>query len=753
MAFEPRFPRALNHWRTLAIVAGLCVSASQAGAQDLAYNGGKGSALIFENQINVSAAVPGTYYGMIGNAWGYGGIQMNDSVTARTGIFSIWDTTEMTTEYAYNATLDIKKHGRFGGEGTGAQFLFHYDWQYGTDYRCAYRVFPEPDGIHLRFNAFFYDASLGTWVYVVTYRANTGGTALQTDRFYSFAENYANTWGNRTATMSNAWMYSAGGGWTDLTGGWIFNIPPGDQPSQSNRPDFGQILTSSQGFRFHSDTDPATRTQAEWEAVSYAPSAAEAPIVIPYFLGCGNANAQGNWEPDGYWKDVAGDSQMRSNPAPVDASDVRNPAPQAVYQNLRKGSHFQYNLIGFLPNAEYHVRLHFVEDSATARGQRLQDVFINGGEVLGRFDIFKHAGAAHKAITRSFTAKADASGQILVEFKASAGSLLPEAVVSAITATEGRPAFRLEPRSSSIEVMRGFGTQTKETVLSLNGFSSPTHLAISGLPCGVTATFSPNPVTFDSGASAVSSTLTLASSPETRHEDRAHEREGGRVVLTASSEGRTVHVPLQVSVVAPSPTFVQANESTYVDAATSLQATYASAQVAGDLNVLAVQWQDTSAHVTSVTDSSGNAYTLAVGPTQNPDQPGTQAIYYASNIRSAEAGANTVTVTFDSPAAYPDVIIADYVGVRSLGTTAAAIGSTVTLDSGAVTTDSPNELLFSATNVPWWTDAPGTGYTQRFQSDWGNIIQDRVATTPGTYNATATQNGGAPWIIQLVTFK
>src|SRR4029079_14071803 len=50
---------------------------------------------------------------------------------------------------------------------------------------------------------------------------------------------------------------------------------------------------------------------------------------------------------------------------------------------------------------------------------------------------------------------------------------------------------------------------------------------------------------------------------------------------------------------------------------TALSVTYANAQVAGDLNVVVVGWEHPTAAVSSVTDSNGNVYTLAVGPTQN----------------------------------------------------------------------------------------------------------------------------------------
>jgi len=71
------------------------------------------------------------------------------------------------------------------------------------------------------------------------------------------------------------------------------------------------------------------------------------------------------------------------------------------------------------------------------------------------------------------------------------------------------------------------------------------------------------------------------------------------------------------------------------------------AQAAGDLNVVAVGWSDSTATVTSVVDSKGNTYTLAVGPTIQSGVA-TQSIYYAKNIVAAAAGANSVTVTFST---------------------------------------------------------------------------------------------------------
>src|ERR1051326_289295 len=52
--------------------------------------------------------------------------------------------------------------------------------------------------------------------------------------------------------------------------------------------------------------------------------------------------------------------------------------------------------------------------------------------------------------------------------------------------------------------------------------------------------------------------------------------------------------------------FVQTNYSTPQTPQTSVAVTYTLAQTAGNLNVVVVGWNDSAAHVTSVTDNKGN---------------------------------------------------------------------------------------------------------------------------------------------------
>src|SRR6185436_894074 len=92
--------------------------------------------------------------------------------------------------------------------------------------------------------------------------------------------------------------------------------------------------------------------------------------------------------------------------------------------------------------------------------------------------------------------------------------------------------------------------------------------------------------------------------------------------------------------------FVQVAYATPQNPVSSLAVKYAAAQTAGNLNVVVVGWNDTTAAVNTVSDSKGNVYSRAIGPTQYPGAL-SQSIYYAKNISGALAGANTVTVTFN----------------------------------------------------------------------------------------------------------
>ncbi len=103
----------------------------------------------------------------------------------------------------------------------------------------------------------------------------------------------------------------------------------------------------------------------------------------------------------------------------VDTSGVTNPAPSAVYLSMRTGSRaagFTYTVPGLIAGASYTLRLHFMESTVAAPGQRVFSIAVNGTTVLPNFDIFKLAGKSYKAVVRQLTVKANSSGKLVIAY-------------------------------------------------------------------------------------------------------------------------------------------------------------------------------------------------------------------------------------------------------------------------------------------------------------------------------------------------
>jgi hypothetical protein len=194
--------------------------------------------------------------------------------------------------------------------------------------------------------------------------------------------------------------------------------------------------------------------------------------------------------------------------------------------------------------------------------------------------------------------------------------------------------------------------------------------------------------------------------------------------------------------------FAQVAAATPV-AATQVTVAYPGAQTIGNLNVVVGGWNDTTATVQSVMDSAGNTYSRAIGPTSGTGLR--QSIYYAANIKG---GSNTVTVTFNQVAQYPDVRILEYQGVSAVDVTAGASGNSGMANSGTATTTTANELIFGAATVATTVTGAGSGFTSRIITALdGDNAEDQVVTTTGSYSATAPLSPSGAWVMQMVAFK
>jgi glucose/arabinose dehydrogenase len=226
-------------------------------------------------------------------------------------------------------------------------------------------------------------------------------------------------------------------------------------------------------------------------------------------------------------------------------------------------------------------------------------------------------------------------------------------------------------------------------------------------------------------------------------------------IITVPAGGAT-YTATYNAVTAPAPlAFVQANSATPQTNQTQVSVVYASPQVAGDTNILVVGWNNATSNVTSVTDTAGNVYQLAV-PTVRGNGI-SQAIYYAKNIKSAGAGTNSVTVTFNAATPYVDLRALEYSGldlVNPFDVGASASGTSSSASTGAVTTSTAHELIFGAGTTAGGFTAAGSGFTTRvITTPDFDIAQDRFVTAAGGYSATASLAGSAAWVMQVAAFK
>jgi hypothetical protein len=201
---------------------------------------------------------------------------------------------------------------------------------------------------------------------------------------------------------------------------------------------------------------------------------------------------------------------------------------------------------------------------------------------------------------------------------------------------------------------------------------------------------------------------------------------------------------------------VQVGVATNPNTAQSISASYAQSQAHGNLNVVAIGWNDATSSVTSVHDSAGNSYALAVGPTRYaPDL--SQSIYYAANIKAAGAGANTVTVSFDAVANTIDLRILEYAGLSTsspLDVVASKSGAgSGDVSSGSASTSSGRELIVGAGMTTDVYVNSGANFNQRAITSLGDIAEDRTVSSTGSYAAVAPVGVSCEYVMQMATFR
>src|SRR3954462_7204057 len=178
-------------------------------------------AVAFYMEVTVEQSVPGSYFMACGFRHGYFGIQ-EQARGRKVVLFSVWDPTsgdeardvplEQRVEIVHqDPDVEVK---RFGGEGTGGQCFFKYDWKVGET--CRFLVRAKTEGAKTTYAAYFYLPETRTWKHLVSFRTRTGGERLK--GLYSFVEDFrrdtASATEVRRAVFSTGWVLA--GEWKPL---------------------------------------------------------------------------------------------------------------------------------------------------------------------------------------------------------------------------------------------------------------------------------------------------------------------------------------------------------------------------------------------------------------------------------------------------------------------------------------------------------------------------------------------------------
>jgi hypothetical protein len=281
--------------------------------------------------------------------------------------------------------------------------------------------------------------------------------------------------------------------------------------------------------------------------------------------------------------------------------------------------------------------------------------------------------------------------------------------------------------------------------------TTPDAAVVNSTPDGAVVSRTPDAGTVNSTRDARPADIGIAST--TADAGPSAPADAGAPIVTSVDAGAPSLAPPPPSFMTP--TFVQVGAATPQTPQTQVAVTLLKAQQAGDLNVVVVGWNDAVAQVASITDGSGNAYTLATGPIAMAGVV-SQSVYYAKNIAGAAAG-NLVTVKFNQAAKFVDLRVLEYHGIDPTSPfdgAAGAAASTSAGASGTITTIGATELLVGANTVYTSTVAAGGGFTSRMiTAPDGDIAEDQVVTAPGTYNAQSPLSGAGPWVMQMVAFR
>ena len=151
-------------------------------------------ATLFYNEATVSQSAPGSYFMVCGFSHGYFGMQELGN-SEKVIIFSVWvpgnqnDPNIVAADKMVNIIwkADDVRTDRFGGEGTGAQSFFNYNWQINQTYK--YLIKSYVNGNRTAYEAYFFINETNKWKHLATFET-LSGTSENLQGLYSFVEDF-----------------------------------------------------------------------------------------------------------------------------------------------------------------------------------------------------------------------------------------------------------------------------------------------------------------------------------------------------------------------------------------------------------------------------------------------------------------------------------------------------------------------------------------------------------------------------------
>lgn len=232
--------------------------------------------------LSVEKSSPGSYFCALGFHMGYIGMQeLADG--KKVIIFSVWEPNNGEVEKNVPENMRVKlirkgegvRSSRFGGEGTGGQSFYDYDWKISEKVSFLVKSIRVNDTT-TRYTGYFYNNKAKRWQLMTEFQTLAKGKQLG-NGIYSFVEDFRRNHESakiiRKASYTNAWASADAKAWRPMPKARF----TGDSTPSENV-DAGQI---NHGFFLQTGGTTTQTTSKLWSTIETTPAPKKSIKVLP----------------------------------------------------------------------------------------------------------------------------------------------------------------------------------------------------------------------------------------------------------------------------------------------------------------------------------------------------------------------------------------------------------------------------------------------------------------------------------------